>query len=180
MSDSAPAGLPDRPADRPVDFPSGFRPAARALLVDHDERILLVRFEFPNRSVWATPGGGIEAGETIEQALRRELIEEVGLHDPWIGPHLWTRTIRATRPQGRWLGQSEVVHLVRTEPFAPTPLLSWEQLRTEYVHELRWWHLDELAGEEAAGARFAPASLIGLVRAVLADGPPGEPYRLDR
>ena len=47
------------------------------------------------------------------------------------------------------------------------------------MHELRWWHLDELAGEEAAGARFAPASLIRLVRAVLADGPPGEPYRFD-
>ena len=55
------------------------RPAARAIVLDPDDRILLVRFQFPHGTFWATPGGGIEPGETPEEAVRRELAEEAGL-----------------------------------------------------------------------------------------------------
>jgi len=55
------------------------RPAARAIVLDPDDRILLVRFEFPDGMFWATPGGGIEPGETPEEAVRRELAEEAWL-----------------------------------------------------------------------------------------------------
>ena len=66
------------------------RSAARAVVIDDRHRILLVRWDFPERpalglpqmSVWGTPGGGIEPGEEIEPALRRELAEELGLDDP--------------------------------------------------------------------------------------------------
>ena len=51
---------------------------------------------------------------------------------------------------GSWDGQRDHVYLVRTAAFDPPPALTWEQLRAERVHELRWWTLDELA---AAAAR---------------------------
>jgi 8-oxo-dGTP diphosphatase len=41
--------------------------------------ILLVRHEKNKQSYWLLPGGGIQYGETAEEALRREFREEVGL-----------------------------------------------------------------------------------------------------
>jgi len=148
------------------------RPAARALVLDDDGRVLLVRFEFPDTSVWATPGGGIDEGETDEDAIRRELLEEAGLEGFALGPLLWTRTHHLAFASGRWDGQSERVYLVRTPAFEPAPRLTWEQLRGEGVTEIRWWTLDEL---EAAETLFSPRRLPALVRTLLEEGPTAEP-----
>ena len=67
------------------------RSGVRALVLDATDRVLLVRFEDAMGSWWATPGGGVDAGESDAAALRRELGEEVGLHEFELGPLLWTR-----------------------------------------------------------------------------------------
>jgi 8-oxo-dGTP pyrophosphatase MutT (NUDIX family) len=148
------------------------RPAARAIVVDEDERVLLVRFDFPGKPpVWATVGGGLEPGETHEQAARRELAEEAGLADVELGPIVWTRT-HVFELGIKWDGQTEVYYLVRTPPFEPRPTHSWEQLNAEGVTDIRWWTLNEL---EAAEALFAPRRLPALIRGLLLHGPPAEP-----
>ncbi|HEX7197698.1 MAG TPA: NUDIX domain-containing protein, partial [Candidatus Limnocylindria bacterium] len=68
------------------------RDAARAVILNPAGEVLLVRFEFPERSLWACPGGGVEEAESHAQALRRELREEVGLDLERLGPCVWTRT----------------------------------------------------------------------------------------
>jgi TDG/mug DNA glycosylase family protein len=68
------------------------RHAVRGLVLDPADRVLLVRFEWPDKSVWATPGGGIEPEESDADALVRELAEECGLRDFDVGPCIWTRT----------------------------------------------------------------------------------------
>jgi ADP-ribose pyrophosphatase YjhB (NUDIX family) len=148
------------------------RRAARAIVVDDDERVLLVRFDFPDEpSVWATVGGGLEAGETYEQAALRELEEEAGLEGVDLGRPVWTRT-HMFAPGVRWDGQEEIYFLVRTPPFEPRPRHSWEQLNAEYVTDIRWWPLDELERSEEL---FAPRRLAELLRTLLRDGPPSEP-----
>jgi len=51
-----------------------------AVIHDHDGRLLLVRRATdPGRGRWSLPGGRVEPGESDATALRRELVEEVGL-----------------------------------------------------------------------------------------------------
>jgi len=62
-----------------------------AALIWRDSRILICQraqsAAFPLK--WEFPGGKVEAGETPETALRRELSEELGI-DAEIGPLSWT------------------------------------------------------------------------------------------
>jgi G:T/U-mismatch repair DNA glycosylase/ADP-ribose pyrophosphatase YjhB (NUDIX family) len=147
------------------------RPAARALVVDPAGRVLLVRFQWHERSVWATPGGGIVPGETDEHALVRELAEESGLRGFELGPCLWTREHWFADMPG-WGGQEERVYLVRTAAFTPAPELSVEDLAAEAVVEQRWWSPEELRSSRET---FAPRRLPELVQQLLEHGPPREP-----
>jgi 8-oxo-dGTP pyrophosphatase MutT (NUDIX family) len=83
-------------------IPPKSRPVARVVLLGPEQQLLLllaldtVRGNF----WWVTPGGGLEAGESFEQAASRELYEETGL-ECRIGP--WVRTRRhAYWFEGRW------------------------------------------------------------------------------
>jgi TDG/mug DNA glycosylase family protein len=147
------------------------RPAVRALVVDPADRLLLVEFRWPDKTVWAPPGGGIEPGETPEEAITRELAEECGLRDFALGPCIWTRDHWFADMPG-WGGQSERIHLVRTDAFEPAPEWTVEQLAAEGIAGQRWWTLEDL---EAPGTIFAPRHLPEFLRDLLQDGPPSEP-----
>ena len=108
--------------------------------------------------------------ETDDDAIRRELAEEVGLETFSLGPMIWTRT--HLFELGDWDGQVERCYLVRTPTFPPAPRLTWTELNAEYVTAVRWWTLPEL---EASEAQFAPRRLPLLVRELIEHGPPAEP-----
>jgi ADP-ribose pyrophosphatase YjhB (NUDIX family) len=64
------------------------RPTARIFIFDPENQLLLIRYcttppvQPPYehvKSVWFTPGCGVESGETVRQAAARELLEETGM-----------------------------------------------------------------------------------------------------
>ena len=56
-----------------------------AIVLDGDRVLLIKRAHEPLKGQWSLPGGGVEVGETLEQATAREVREETGL-DVEVGP----------------------------------------------------------------------------------------------
>ncbi len=118
------------------------RQSVRALLVDDADRTLLIRYGNDYGMWWVGPGGGQEPGESDEQTLRRELLEELGLEEFEIGPLLWENEGFSLEEPGHG-GWSHRAYLVRVPHFEPAPRVD---MAAEGGHEMRWFGVDELEG----------------------------------
>jgi 8-oxo-dGTP diphosphatase len=59
--------------------------AVGAVILDGDRVLLVQRGQEPLKGEWSLPGGAVELGETLEEALVREVREETSL-DVAVGP----------------------------------------------------------------------------------------------
>jgi 8-oxo-dGTP diphosphatase len=93
--------------ERPVSAEPRIRVSA---LLGWRGRILLCRHEKPGREYWLLPGGGVNSGESLVDALRRELAEEIGIHDliPFEGPIAIVDSIAPVRS----FAAKHVVHII--------------------------------------------------------------------
>jgi 8-oxo-dGTP pyrophosphatase MutT (NUDIX family) len=144
------------------------------LLIDDQERLLLLCANVGNGDVWITPGGALEPGESAEQAARRELWEETGIVTSELSACVWTRTHRFAW-NGRRYEQRERFFVARvTAPAVSLENCGAEELR--FLSEWRWWTADEIARGEAT---FAPRTLGKVLPPILAGHYPNEPLALD-
>lgn len=101
--------------DKPVDRESlPYRPCVGVMLLNADGHVFVAR-RIDTRDAWQMPQGGIDDGETPQQAALRELKEEIGTDHADIVART-EKTLRYDLPdhllgkvwKGRWRGQEQV------------------------------------------------------------------------
>jgi 8-oxo-dGTP pyrophosphatase MutT (NUDIX family) len=156
------------------------RQAARAVVLDGDDRVLLIRARDPFQPAkgewWELPGGGMELGEDSARAAAREVLEETGLAAVDMGPCVWRHDARFTFA-GLRFDQLEHIHVARWggSPAAPQARpAGLEMLEAMAFSGYEWWPVGELSG---IGVVIPPWLAEQLPR-YLAEGPPAEPIHL--
>jgi 8-oxo-dGTP pyrophosphatase MutT (NUDIX family) len=117
----------------------GLTLGVRGMIVDAEGRVLLIEHTYVPG--WYLPGGGVEHGETAEEALARELVEEVGVR-------VEGRPKLVSAHSNHSLFPNDHVLIYRIDDWTPCPATS----RGE-IAQMRWFKTDALPDGVTAGTR---------------------------
>ncbi len=139
------------------------RPSSRLLVLDPEHRALLFYFRFRTKDrvekrFWATPGGGLEADESFEEAARRELLEETGLSTD-LGPQVACNNVIYELPEGETVEAEERFFLVRA-PSNEISVVGQSRLERDVIQAHRWWSADDIRSSKEL---IYPVDLADLV-----------------
>ncbi|MEM7000531.1 MAG: bifunctional nicotinamide-nucleotide adenylyltransferase/Nudix hydroxylase [Pseudomonadota bacterium] len=132
-----------------------------AVVVHYDQILLIQRRSQPGKNLWALPGGFVDAQESLEAALLRELAEETGLQ---LTPAEYTAYVRThclfDEPQrsvrGRTFSHAHLVQLPRSLPVpavrggddaAAARWVALDALRPEHMFEDHYFIIQKLVRE---------------------------------
>ncbi len=154
------------------------RPSARVLLVSPEGRVLLFSSrmsDFPGRTAWFTPGGGVRDGESLAAAAARELAEVTGQVVPAgaLGPVVAVCS-------GEWSAGDRVFAATDSYFFVRAATVhvdtsGHEELERSVITGHRWWGADAI---DATADVVLPLGLAALLRGLLTRGVPDTPVRL--
>jgi 8-oxo-dGTP diphosphatase len=71
--------LKSRRSKQKNDYPGNPRVAVGAVVFKEGRVLLVRRGQPPAEDLWAIPGGSVEIGETLQEAVEREILEETGI-----------------------------------------------------------------------------------------------------
>jgi 8-oxo-dGTP diphosphatase len=114
------------------------RPRAFAAIFKNNQ-ILMTKHDYPDKTFWTLPGGGLETGETFEEAVIREVREEVNLNVKVVG-FLFS---------GQYSGGEERCYLVQLLDDLPPKLGYDPELcdAKQTLTEVKWFPIEEMKND---------------------------------
>jgi mutator protein MutT len=113
-----------------------FKLGCGALIINDNNQVLLIKRGSKaksERGVWSRPGGGVEEGESPEEAVKREIKEELGIEIEILEPLDFIEHLSDTGQH--WIALGYLAKVKNGEPRIMEP---------EKIEEIKWFSLDEI------------------------------------
>lgn len=150
------------------------RKSSRLILMDAEYRVWLLRIEDGTKSRWILPGGGVEEGESWEQAACRELWEECAINDTEIGPLVASRVHEHIHNGTPYIA-NERYFLVRMTQQQPGIANMFDYELADYTRQ-GWFSAEDIRVSEEP---VYPIGLVDLLDEIRVSGVPTEPVIWD-
>jgi 8-oxo-dGTP pyrophosphatase MutT (NUDIX family) len=153
------------------------RESARVLVIDGRDHVLLFQALVPGgtRKLWVPPGGGLEDGESYEEAAVRELAEEIGLDGAKLECCIWHRNVVVQWGEG-FVDSRERWFVARLDGIELDGHINPDEVERDLTLGYRWWSLEEIAA--ATDEVFVPRRLAVLLAPLLRREYPAEPVEI--
>lgn len=127
------------------------RRSSRAIVLNKRNEIFLFRYTFDffaeSDAIWITPGGALDEGENFEEALKRELFEEMGIELTEPAPEIFYRTPLYELKSGETVRSEERFYLVRLDE-TEFSYANWTESENKRMTAGKWWSVEEIRKSE--------------------------------
>ena len=156
------------------------RKSSRAIVLNKQNQIFLFRYTFDffaeMESIWITPGGALDEGESFEEALKRELFEELGIELSGTDsmPQIYYRFPLYELKSGETVQSEERFYLVRLDE-TEFSYAGWTESENKRMTSGKWWSLEEI---KTSGEKFFSEDILEILERLSRGEIPKEPIEI--